>query len=249
MPLRPVHCWARSRVSPISAGLRRGVRRLGEPGGGEAQHRGDVDDRGAGLHHATARLRHPVAAVEVDVDDLSGTARGVSRVAGTAVPMPALLTSTSTRPNASIAASTSAWHASGRATSVCDLHGPPARGLDQRGGVVEPRRPVGRRARRRRRPGRTPRRRRRRGRRRPRSRRRPCRRGENRSRDRCSSWARSCADRRRAQSVAACGPARRERDHVVEGVAHLPVEVAGGGLAGGDDAGGVAGAAGAASRG
>ena len=38
----------------------------------------------------------------------------VSRVAGTAVPTPALLIRTSTRPNVSIAASTSAWHCSGR---------------------------------------------------------------------------------------------------------------------------------------
>ena len=42
----------------------------------------------------------------------------VSRVAGTAVPMPALLTSTSTRPNSAIAASTSAWQSGCRATSV-----------------------------------------------------------------------------------------------------------------------------------
>ena len=38
---------------------------------------------------------------------------GVSRVAGTAVPMPALLTRTSTRPNVSIASSTSRWHCVG----------------------------------------------------------------------------------------------------------------------------------------
>src|SRR5699024_4491826 len=43
---------------------------------------------------------------------------GVSRVAGTAVPMPALLTSTSTRPNPSIAACARARHWSGSATSV-----------------------------------------------------------------------------------------------------------------------------------
>ena len=46
---------------------------------------------------------------------------GVSRVAGTAVPTPALLTSTSTRPNASIASSTSRWHCSGSATSVATV--------------------------------------------------------------------------------------------------------------------------------
>src|SRR5687768_16913217 len=43
---------------------------------------------------------------------------GVSRVAGTAVPTPALFTRMSTRPNSAIAASTSAWQSSGRATSV-----------------------------------------------------------------------------------------------------------------------------------
>src|SRR5215213_6579200 len=43
---------------------------------------------------------------------------GDSRVAGTAVPTPALLTRTSTRPNASIVASTSPWQSSGFATSV-----------------------------------------------------------------------------------------------------------------------------------
>ena len=42
----------------------------------------------------------------------------VSRVAGTAVPMPALLTSTSTRPNSAIAASMSAWQSGCRETPV-----------------------------------------------------------------------------------------------------------------------------------
>ena len=70
MPLRPVHCWARSRVSPISPALLAAYAACGRPGGGEAEHRGDVDDARAGLHHPAARLGHPVAAVEVDVDDL-----------------------------------------------------------------------------------------------------------------------------------------------------------------------------------
>src|SRR3984957_2642067 len=43
---------------------------------------------------------------------------GVSLVAGTAVPTPALLTRMSTRPNDSIAASTKAWQSAGLATSV-----------------------------------------------------------------------------------------------------------------------------------
>ena len=46
---------------------------------------------------------------------------GLSRVAGTAVPTPALLTSTSTRPNFAIAAATSPWHCSGSATSVATV--------------------------------------------------------------------------------------------------------------------------------
>jgi hypothetical protein len=43
---------------------------------------------------------------------------GLSRVAGAAVPMPALLTRMSTRPNSATVASTSAWQSSGLATSV-----------------------------------------------------------------------------------------------------------------------------------
>ena len=100
------------------AGLGRGVRRLGETGGGEPEDRGDVDDRGARLHHATARLRHPVAAVEVDVDDLAellgrlagggdggADARVVDEHVDPAEGPP------SRRPPAR-------WHASGEATSV-----------------------------------------------------------------------------------------------------------------------------------
>ena len=43
---------------------------------------------------------------------------GVSRVAGYAVPMPALFTRMSTVPNSASVASTRAWQSSGRATSV-----------------------------------------------------------------------------------------------------------------------------------
>ena len=64
---------------------------------------------------------------------------GVSRVAGTAVPMPALLTSTSTRPNSSIGARRRApCTASGSATSVCDGERPAAGRLDERRGLLEP---------------------------------------------------------------------------------------------------------------
>ena len=59
---------------------------------------------------------------------------GVSRVAGTAVPMPALLTRTSTRPNSLIAASTSAVHESGSATSVATARA--RRRRPRRGGRV-----------------------------------------------------------------------------------------------------------------
>ena len=63
---------------------------------------------------------------------------GVSRVAGTAVPMPALLTRMSTRPNSAIAASTSAVQDVG----VGDVGGHrqrPAPGRPhQRGGLLEP---------------------------------------------------------------------------------------------------------------
>ena len=68
MPLRPVHCWARSRVRPISPALR-GVGGLRQPGGGQAEHAADVDDGAAGPHDLRARLRHPVATVEVELDD------------------------------------------------------------------------------------------------------------------------------------------------------------------------------------
>ena len=44
---------------------------------------------------------------------------GVSRVAGAAVPIPALLTRMSTLPNSAMAASTRAWQSSTFATSVC----------------------------------------------------------------------------------------------------------------------------------
>src|SRR3954466_29960 len=44
---------------------------------------------------------------------------GSSRVAGTAVPMPALLTSTSTLPSCSTVSSTTRWQSSGLATSAC----------------------------------------------------------------------------------------------------------------------------------
>src|SRR3954467_15888626 len=44
---------------------------------------------------------------------------GCSRVAGTAVPMPALLTSTSTLPSCSTVSSTTRWQSSGLATSAC----------------------------------------------------------------------------------------------------------------------------------
>ena len=50
-------------------GLRRRVGGLRQPRGGQAQHTADVDDRATRLHHRRAGLRHPVAAVQIDVDD------------------------------------------------------------------------------------------------------------------------------------------------------------------------------------
>ena len=68
---------------------------------------------------------------------------GVSRVAGTAVPTPALLTSTSTRPSSVIAASTSAWQSSGEATSVSATTHPASGCAHQVGGLLEPVDPAG----------------------------------------------------------------------------------------------------------
>ena len=63
---------------------------------------------------------------------------GVSRDAGTAVPTPALLTSTSTRPNSCSAAAATAWQSSGELTSAATVT-TRAPGLAQRRGeVVEP---------------------------------------------------------------------------------------------------------------
>ena len=68
---------------------------------------------------------------------------GVSRVAGTAVPMPALLTRMSTRPNSSMASATRSVHDCGSATSVRGRQRAAAGGLDERGGVGEPVHPAG----------------------------------------------------------------------------------------------------------
>ena len=69
MPLRPVHCCARSRVRPLSPALVAEYAACGRPPVVMPEDRADVDDRGPGLHHPAAGLGHPVAAVEVDVDD------------------------------------------------------------------------------------------------------------------------------------------------------------------------------------
>jgi len=63
---------------------------------------------------------------------------GVSRVAGTAVPLPALFTSTSTRPNSVIAASTTAGASSGTATVRGYRQRPPAQLLNQGMSLLEP---------------------------------------------------------------------------------------------------------------
>ena len=64
--------------------------------------------------HACAAQYEPLRLMSTTALNSSG----VSRVAGTAVPTPALLTRTSTRPNSVIAASTIAWQSAGSATSV-----------------------------------------------------------------------------------------------------------------------------------
>ena len=63
---------------------------------------------------------------------------GVSRVAGTAVPIPALLTSTSTRPNSAIAGLDQRRARLGSATSVADRQRPAAGARTQCGGLLEP---------------------------------------------------------------------------------------------------------------
>ena len=68
---------------------------------------------------------------------------GVSRVAGTAVPMPALLTRMSTRPNSAIAASTSAWHVLGVGDVGGDRERPATGVAHQLGGLLEPVDPAG----------------------------------------------------------------------------------------------------------
>ena len=63
---------------------------------------------------------------------------GVSRDAGTAVPTPALLTSTSTRPNSCSAAAATARQSSGELTSARDRDDPGTRLAQGGGQVVEP---------------------------------------------------------------------------------------------------------------
>ena len=68
----------------------------------------------------------------------SRNSSGASRVAGTAVPMPALLTRTSTRPNSSMASATRSVHDCGSATSVAAVERAAAGGLDEQRGVGQP---------------------------------------------------------------------------------------------------------------
>src|SRR6266487_1953464 len=56
---------------PNQAGLTRRIGRLRKPAARERGDTGDVDDRAAGLHDATAGLSHPIAAIQVDVDHLA----------------------------------------------------------------------------------------------------------------------------------------------------------------------------------
>ena len=70
-PLAPRPLLGEVAREPDQAGLARGVGGLRQPTGGEPEDAGDVDDRAARLHHLGRALRHPVAAVEVDVDHLA----------------------------------------------------------------------------------------------------------------------------------------------------------------------------------
>ena len=63
---------------------------------------------------------------------------GVSRDAGTAVPTPALLTSTSTRPSSCSATAATAWQSSGELTSAATVNDPGTRLAQGGGQVVEP---------------------------------------------------------------------------------------------------------------
>ena len=167
---------------------------------------------------------------------------GVSRVAGTAVPMPALLTSTSTRPSSCIAASTSALARLG--VGDVGLHGerPAAGGLDERRGLLEPVDPAGAEhhvgaglgeglGERDAEPGGGA--------------------GDDRHlaveteqvEHGHGQLLRQEAGQAAGQQVRRWRACQALAHHVVDGVPHLPVEVARGELAGGDDPGRVAGAA------
>src|SRR4029077_4065423 len=57
-------------------GFGRRIGSLGRPRRGQTEDAGDVDDRAARLHYLCARLSHPIAAVQVDVDYRSELFRG-----------------------------------------------------------------------------------------------------------------------------------------------------------------------------
>ena len=117
-PLAPRPLLREVAREPDQPGLARGVGGLRQAAGGEPEDARDVDDRAARLHHRGGALRHPVAAVEVDVDHLAEVVGRSPWRRGSAVPTPALLTSTSTRPRSFIVVSTSAWQLSGSDTSA-----------------------------------------------------------------------------------------------------------------------------------
>src|SRR5664280_810712 len=130
MPLRPVHCWARSRVKPMIAVLLAAYAACGSAAVVCPNTLPMLTIELPGFitrPQACAIQYEPFRLMSMTCRNCSG----VSMLAGTAVPMPALLTRMSTRPNSSIARRTSALQSSGTATSV-------GAGLGQRLGERHP---------------------------------------------------------------------------------------------------------------
>jgi hypothetical protein len=78
MPFRKVHCLGEVSGEADHRGLAGRVRGLRHEEAGEPQHTGDVDDGATRPHDASARLRHPVGAIEVDVDHVAKLVGGLA---------------------------------------------------------------------------------------------------------------------------------------------------------------------------
>src|ERR1700754_3357845 len=117
MPLRPDHCLARSRVRPIKPALLELYAAWGAHDGISPSMLATLTMLDPGP------ITRPHAwAIQYAPSRLTASTRrksaGDSRVAGTAVPTPALLIRTSTGPNRSIAAVTRRVQSSGAVTSI-----------------------------------------------------------------------------------------------------------------------------------